>query len=123
MIVAKSLRSATRLRKRPNATAERYSCKAFSSVDEMIQSEQIDIASVCTAGVENGGDHYEPTMALLGAGIPVLGEKPISNRIPEAREMVALAKERNLRYGINLNHRFTPAAVRAREWVDGGAPR
>ena len=103
-----------------DAAAKRYSCRAFTSVNEMIQSEPIDIASVCTAGVENGGDHYEPTMALLSAGIPVLGEKPISNRIPEAREMVALAKEKNLRYGINLNHRFTPAAVRAKEWVDGG---
>lgn len=103
-----------------DATAQRYGCKAYSSVEEMVQSEQIDIASVCTAGVENGGDHYEPTVALLGAGIPVLGEKPISNRIPEAREMVAFAKEKNLRYGINLNHRFTPAAVRAKEWVDAG---
>ena len=102
------------------AAGKRYGCNAYSSVDEMAQREQIDIASVCTAGVENGGDHYEPTMALLGAGIPVLGEKPISNRIPEAREMVALAKEKNLRYGINLNHRFTPAAVRAKEWVEGG---
>lgn len=108
------------LAEKANAAAERYGCKAYSSVDEMVQREQIDIASVCTAGVENGGDHYEPTMVLLGAGIPVLGEKPISNRIPEAREMVALAKEKNLRYGINLNHRFTPAAVRAKEWVDGG---
>ena len=34
--------------------------------------------------------------------------------------MVAFAKEKNLRYGINLNHRFTPAAVRAKEWVDAG---
>jgi predicted dehydrogenase len=59
-------------------------------------------------------------MALLGAGIPVLGEKPISNELPKAREMVALARERNLRYGINLNHRFTPAALRAKEWVDAG---
>jgi predicted dehydrogenase len=32
--------------------------------------------------------------------------------------MVALAKRKGLRYGINLNHRFTPAALRAREWVD-----
>ena len=102
------------------SAAERYVCKAYSSIEEMVQSEPIDIASVCTAGVENGGDHYEPTMALLGAGIAVLGEKPISNRISEAREMVALAKENNLRYGINLNHRFTPAAVRAKEWVDEG---
>ncbi|MXX93568.1 MAG: Gfo/Idh/MocA family oxidoreductase [Chloroflexi bacterium] len=103
-----------------DAAAKRYGCKAFTSVNEMIQLQQIDIASVCTAGLENGGDHYEPTMALLSAGIPVLGEKPISNRISEAREMVAFAKEKNLRYGINLNHRFTPAAVRAKEWVDGG---
>ena len=36
---------------------------------------RIDACSVTTAGVENGGDHYEPTMALLRAGIPVLGEK------------------------------------------------
>ena len=33
-------------------------------------------------------------MGLLRAGIPVLGEKPISNEIPKAREMVALAAEK-----------------------------
>jgi predicted dehydrogenase len=81
---------------------------------------EIDAVSVTTAGVENGGDHYAPTMELLNAGYPVLGEKPISNNIQHAKEMVALAKEKNLRYGINLNHRFTPAALRAREWVDAG---
>ena len=102
------------------AAADRYGAQAFTSVGEMIDNTSIDIASVCTAGVENGGDHYEPTMELLGAGIPVLGEKPISNEIPKAREMVALAKSKGLRYGINLNHRFTPAALRAREWVDAG---
>ncbi len=103
-----------------NAAAERYGCSAFTSVEEMLEGPEIEAASVCTAGVENGGDHYEPTMTLLGAGIPVLGEKPISNEIPKAREMVALARAKNLRYGINLNHRFTPAAVRAKEWVDAG---
>src|SRR6266576_303737 len=71
---------------------------------------KLDAVSVCTSGKENGGDHYAPTMQLLRAGIPVLGEKPISNEVPKAREMVALAKEKNLRYGVNLNHRFTPAA-------------
>ncbi len=103
-----------------DAAAQRYGCTAYNSVSAMLEGAKIDIASVCTAGVENGGDHYEPTMALLGAGIPVLGEKPISNEIPKAREMVALAKAKGLRYGANLNHRFTPAAVRAKEWVDAG---
>ncbi len=102
------------------SASQRYGCRAFESVDEMIAREQIDVASVCTAGKENGGDHYEPTISLLNAGIAVLGEKPISNEIPKAREMVALAETKGIRYGINLNHRFTPAALRAKEWVDDG---
>jgi predicted dehydrogenase len=81
---------------------------------------KIDAASVTTAGKENGGDHFEPTMELLNGGIPVLGEKPISNEIDKAEQMVALAREKNLRYGINLNHRFTPAAWKAKEWVEAG---
>ncbi len=101
--------------------AERYRCQGFYSVKELLASGvKIDAASMCTAGVENGGDHYTPTMELLAAGIPVLGEKPISNDLAKAKEMVALARKHNLRYGVNLNHRFTPAALRAKEWVTAG---
>ena len=109
------------IHERSDRAAEKYSCQGFYSVQDMLDSGiQIDAASMATAGVENGGDHYTPTMELLGAGIPVLGEKPISNEIDKAKEMVALAKEKNLRYGVDLNHRFTPAAAKAREWVDAG---
>jgi predicted dehydrogenase len=59
-------------------------------------------------------------MQLLRAGVPVLGEKPISNEVAQAQEMVALAKEKRIPYGINLNHRFTPAAYLAKKWVDDG---
>ncbi len=101
--------------------AESYGAQAFTSIAEMLASGlNIDIASVCTAGKENGGDHFEPTMELLSAGIAVLGEKPISNEISKAEEMVALAKAKNIRYGINLNHRFTPAAYLAKDWVNAG---
>ncbi|MBI4552904.1 MAG: Gfo/Idh/MocA family oxidoreductase [Candidatus Latescibacteria bacterium] len=109
------------IKEKADQAAQRYNCRAFYSIKDMLTSGlTIDVASVCTAGKENGGDHYEPTMELLNAGLAVLGEKPISNEIPKAREMVALAKKKNLRYGINLNHRFTPAAIRAKEWVDQG---
>ena len=98
-----------------------YEAQAFYSISDLVNSGlQIDVASMCTAGQENGGDHYEATIELLQAGIPVLGEKPISNNIAHVREMVALAKEKKIRYAINLNHRFTPAALRAKEWVDTG---
>lgn len=106
---------------RADKAAAAYKCPGFYSVQDMLNSGiRIDCASMCTAGKENGGDHCVPTMELLEAGIPVLGEKPISNVLEEGRRMVALAKEKNLRYGINLNHRFTPAARRAKEWIDTG---
>ena len=109
------------VRERADAAAERWKAKPFYSVKEMLKSGiNLDACSVTTAGMENGGDHYEPTMELLKAGLPVLGEKPISNDVSKARKMVALAKKKRLRYGVNLNHRFTPAAVRAQEWLKAG---
>jgi predicted dehydrogenase len=109
------------LKDRADKAAEKYGAKPFYSVDDLLKSGvKLDACSVCTAGKENGGDHYAPTMQLLRAGIPVLGEKPISNEVAKAEEMVALAKEKHVAYGINLNHRFTPAAKRAKEWLDAG---
>jgi len=109
------------LKERADKAAAVYGATAFYSVQEMLKGGlKLDGVSVCTAGKENGGDHYQPTMELLAAGIPVLGEKPISNELAKAEEMVALAREKRVPYGINLNHRFTPAAKRAKEWLEAG---
>jgi predicted dehydrogenase len=106
------------IKERADKAAKEYECQAFYSITEMLAAVKIDAASVCSAGKENGGDHYVPTMELLKAGVPVLGEKPISNEIDKAEEMVATAREKRVPYGIDLNHRFTPAARRAKEWLD-----
>ncbi len=109
------------IRERADKAAAAYGCPAFYSIQDMLKSGiRIDAASMCTAGKENGGDHYQATIELLNAGIPTLGEKPISNNLEEAQEMVALARKKRLRYGINLNHRFTPAALMAKGWVQEG---
>ena len=109
------------VKERADTAAARFGGRAFYSVKEMLASGlKLDACSMCTRGEENGGDHFTPTMELLEAGLPVLGEKPISNRLEEGEQMVALARRKQIPYAINLNHRFTPAALRAREWVDGG---
>jgi len=109
------------VKEKADAAAQKYGCRAFYSVEEMLASGiEIDTCSVATKGEENGGEHFEPTMQLLKAGIPVLGEKPISNRIDEGVQMVDLARQQELPYGVNLNHRFTPAALKAKGWVEEG---
>ena len=108
------------IKERADAASERLGVQAYYDVETMLKTVQPDICSVATGGEEYGGDHHLPTMQALEAGCHVLGEKPISNQIPEAEEMVAKAKEKNLCYGIDLNHRFTPAARLAKKWQNEG---
>jgi predicted dehydrogenase len=109
------------IKEKADAAAQKFGGKAFYSVQDMLASGiKLDACSVATRGEENGSDHYQPTIELLNAGIPVLGEKPISNVVEEGEEMVALAKSKGVPYAINLNHRFTPAAKRAKEWIESG---
>jgi len=97
-----------------------YGVPAYTDMAEMLAKEPIDVVIVATSGMEKGSHHYAPVMAAIEAGKDVLVEKPISNRIDEARRMVAFARERGVRFACNLNHRFTPAAFRAKELVTEG---
>ena len=109
-----------RIQERADETAAKYGVVACYSVPDMLESLKPDIVSVATGGYEYASDHYLPTMQALEAGCHVLGEKPISNRIDEAEEMVATARANGVCYGINLNHRFTPASKVAKKWVEDG---
>ncbi|HZR41590.1 MAG TPA: Gfo/Idh/MocA family oxidoreductase [Ktedonobacteraceae bacterium] len=109
------------LAERVDPVAQQYGVKAYHDIDEMLASESIDAVSVATAGPENGGHHYEPVMKCLAAGKHVLVEKPISNNIEHAREMVRFAKEQGVLLGVDLNHRFTPAADRLKQMLAEGA--
>ena len=108
------------VRDRADAAGRRLDVPAFHSAAKMLAALKPDLCSVATGGYEYGSDHYEPTMQALEAGCHVLCEKPICNEIPKAEAMVAKARELNRCFGIDLNHRFTPAARLARKWVDEG---
>ena len=105
---------------RANAAAQRLGVTAFYNVQKMLEERKPDVVSVATGGYEYSSDHYAPTIQALEAGCHVLGEKPISNNIAHGEEMVAKAREMGVCYGIDLNHRFTPAARLAKKWVDEG---
>ena len=105
---------------RADAAAGRLGVPGFHDAQKMLDQLAPDVCSVATAGDEYGGDHHQPTMQAIAAGCHVLCEKPISNEIAPAEEMVAAAREAGLCLGVDLNHRFTPAAELARKWIDEG---
>ena len=109
------------IKERADSVAEQFDVNAYYSLKEMLECEsELDIVDVSTGGNENGSWHYEPTMQALEAGKHVLVEKPLSNDIHEAREMVAAAEEQNVYLGCNLNHFFTPPAGRAKQYMRDG---
>jgi predicted dehydrogenase len=109
------------VKERADKGAEKYDVKAYYSLRDMLEGEPgLQIVDVCTGGLENGSWHYEPTMEALEAGKHVLVEKPLSNDIREAREMVAKAREKDVYLGCNLNHYFTPPAEKAKQYIDEG---
>ncbi len=97
--------------------AETYGVKAYTSLTDLLVQEAVDVVDVTTSGYENGSWHFEPTMQALAAGKDVLCEKPLSNDIREAREMVRFAAEQKRHLGCNLNHYFTPTAERAKQYM------
>jgi predicted dehydrogenase len=107
-------------RERADAAVARLGVRAFYDAQEMLAALKPDVCSITTAGAENGGDHYTPCMQALEAGCQVLCEKPISNEISKAEEMVAKARQKRLCLGVDLNHRFNPAHRLAKKWIDEG---
>lgn len=109
-----------RLPDRAQTGGVRHGVHWYLDAAEMLAKEKPDLVSVATGGYEYSSDHYQPTIQALRAGCHVLGEKPISNNLANAVEMVRTAREMGVCYAINLNHRFTPAARIAKRWQDEG---
>lgn len=105
---------------RAQRAGERLGVPWFPSAEVMLAELKPDLCSVTTSGWENCGDHYEPTIQALEAGCHVLCEKPICNEVKKAEEMVRVARERKRCFGIDFNHRFTPAARQAKQWQREG---
>jgi predicted dehydrogenase len=108
------------VKEKADAAAAKHGVKAYYSLAEMLAHENLDVVDVTTGGYENGSWHFEPTMEALAAGKAVLCEKPLSNDLNEAREMVRFAAERKQYLGCNHNHYFTDTAERAKKYMDDG---
>ena len=105
---------------RADAAAARLRIRPYYDAPTMLAELKPDIVSVATAGFENGSDHFLPTIQALDAGCHVLCEKPMCNEIYKAQAMVDKARAKGLCLGVDMNHRFTPAALLAKRWQNEG---
>ena len=93
---------------RAEALAKQFGARAFRSVAELIDTAQIDAASVAVPTVH----HCEVARVLLHGGVDLLIEKPLASTLNEADELISLAREANRIVQVGHLERFNPA-VRA----------
>ena len=80
---------------RAEKAAADYKVKAFSSVDAMVESPDVDIVLNLT----QPQFHFDITMASLQAGKHVYNEKPLCVKREDAARVIELAAEKKLRVG------------------------
>jgi UDP-N-acetylglucosamine 3-dehydrogenase len=100
---------------RAGAVAARLHVPAFSDPAEMLRAVKPDLVSICVEG-----DPSALVAQALDADCHVLCEAPFSADLAATRELVALARASGRILAADFNLRFTPAAIKAREWIEAG---
>lgn len=90
--------------------------KAYGSYEELVADEQVDIIYIATPH----GFHKEGIVLCLNAGKAVLCEKAFTINACEAREVIELARQKNLFLMEAMWTRFLPAVKKVREWLAQG---
>ena len=91
--------------------------KAVADYNEILADPEIEAVHICTPNAL----HYPIAKAAMLAGKNVLCEKPLATSYAEARELVELAKEKNVANCLNHNLRFYPVVQQMRAMISNGA--
>lgn len=100
-------------RGKAEAMVRRYGGNAYSSWEEMLNSEKPDAVVICIGPQQ----HYELAIRIMRMGYPVYTEKPPAPTAAQALEMARVSKETGLLCTTAFKKRYTVAANRAKEWI------
>ena len=86
------------------AAAEAEGIHAFSSREELLADERIDLVTVATPN----DVHKEIAIAAMAAGKNVISEKPVALSQEELEEMIAASKKYDKLFTVHQNRRWDP---------------
>ena len=113
---------ASRSKEKADAFAEKWNVKkAYGSYSELIADPSVDLVYVGTPH----SHHYDVTREALLAGKPCLVEKAFMANHRQAKEIVALARERKVFLAEAIWTRYQPVVAMMRELISSriGTPR
>ena len=97
-------------------TARKYGVRAYTSYEEMLDSEQLDAVHLCLPH----NLHSKVACYAFERGVNVLTEKPMDIDLQSAENAVALAKEKSLLFGVIMQCRYNNSAQLVKKAVESG---
>ena len=91
--------------------AREFGYRSFNDINSLLES--VDVVDIVTPTVT----HYELAKSALERGKHVFLEKPITTTVEEAKDLVELAKKKNLQGMVGQVERFNPAFMAARPHI------
>ena len=96
--------------------------RAYTSFEEMADTEARRPDGIDAVVITTPNDsHYAVARAFLEAGIDVICDKPLTNTLGEALDLIRLAREQGLVFGVCHAFAAYPMVRQAREMVRRGA--
>lgn len=89
---------------------------AATSVEELIESDQLDVVHVCTPNAF----HARLALAAIRAGKSVVCEKPLATSTADARALLAEARSSGLVAAVPFVYRYYPAVRETRARISAG---
>lgn len=90
--------------------------KKYKDYKEMLRKEEIELIAICT----ESGKHGKIALDCIDAGINLIIEKPIALSLEEADQIIAKAKEKNIKVCACHQNRFNKSVQIIREAVEAG---
>lgn len=95
-----------------NKVAAEFGYKKFDSIAELIAA--VDVVDIVTPTMQ----HFECAKQVIEAGKHIFIEKPISNTVAEAEEIITLAKKHNVKGQVGHVERFNPAFTAVKDKIN-----
>lgn len=91
---------------------QEFGVKAFDDMDELV--DMVDAVDIVTPTLS----HYECAAKSLKLSKHVFIEKPITNTVEEAKQLIDLSEEANVKVQVGHVERFNPAFSAAKDYID-----
>src|SRR6056297_1805688 len=93
-------------------TSQKLNVKKFSDMDELIDA--VDVVDIVTPTLS----HYTCASGAIRKSKHVFIEKPITNTIEEAKSLMSLSREADVKVQVGHVERFNPAFISAKKDLD-----